>query len=145
MTHAWKERYPESEVFSVSWIIDAPWAHPLWSQYIVLLYDLTTPHKDGPPTLHLKDVTHEFLVHALDPAHKVPRNTPPSRAKLAMLQPPNYGYQFAAASNEEAEERIQELVNGIVGEKISPDTDFRSLWNKLLPDMYPLVHSGLIL
>ncbi|MGO8241268.1 hypothetical protein ACC806_34590 [Rhizobium ruizarguesonis] len=143
--YAWKERYPHSEVFSVSWVIDAPWAHPMWSQYLVTLYDLTTPHKDGIPTLHLKDATHEFLVHALDLRHQVPRDVPPSKVRIVMLQPANYGYQFKADSDEAAEARIQELVSGIVAGKLSPDTDFRSLWNKLLPDMYPLVHSGLVI
>ncbi|RVJ69206.1 hypothetical protein CN171_23745 [Sinorhizobium meliloti] len=28
---------------SAPWIIDAPWAHLVWSRYLLSLYDLTTP------------------------------------------------------------------------------------------------------
>ncbi len=34
---------------SAAWIIDAPWAHLVWSRYLLVLYDLTTPapRRDG--------------------------------------------------------------------------------------------------
>nr|WP_234888451.1 hypothetical protein [Sinorhizobium meliloti] len=34
---------------SAAWIIDAPWAHLVWSRYALALYDLTTPapRRDG--------------------------------------------------------------------------------------------------
>ncbi|WP_234837903.1 hypothetical protein [Sinorhizobium medicae] len=34
---------------SAAWIIDAPWAHLVWSRYLLALYDLTTPapRRDG--------------------------------------------------------------------------------------------------
>jgi hypothetical protein len=139
MTYAWMETVPTATVFSVAWVINAPWAHPLWSQYLVMLYDLTSPHSDGPPTLHLPDATHEFIVHALDPEFPVPKDAQLASTELRTLMPPNYGYQFKAASNEAAQERVQMIVDGIVAGHLSPDTDFRSLWNKLLPDAFPLV------
>ncbi|QIG66770.1 hypothetical protein EVB27_100 [Rhizobium phage RHph_TM16] len=140
MTYAWKDTHPRSaEVFNVAWVIDAPWAHPIWSQYVLWLYDLTSDF-EKPPTIHLPGATHEFMLFALDPEHPVPRDQPPSETKFKPLTPANYGYQFVADSNQAAEERIQELVDGIVAKKLSPDTDFRSLWDKLLPDMHSLVY-----
>jgi hypothetical protein len=139
MTYAWREIYPNSDVYSVAWIINAPWAHPLWHQYVMALYDLTTPHADGPPTLHLPDATHEFMLFALDARYPIEKDAPIYAAELRRLVPPNYAYQFKAESNDAALARVQEIVDGIVAEKLSPDTDFRSLWDKLLPDCYPLV------
>lgn len=136
------EMYNGTGVFAMTWIIQAPWAHPHWHQYLISLYDLTTPYeKGGPVKLYLPNATHEFILWALHPKNpfsvgsKLTDNTP-----FVTMEPPNYGYQFQASSNEAAVARVQEIVDGIVDQKLSPDTDFRSLWNKLLPDAYPLVH-----
>lgn len=139
MTYAWREIDPTSDVFGVTWIINAPWAHPIWHQYWIALYDLTTPHPGGAPTLYLPDATHEFIVYALDPEHPIAKDTPIHEAKCVKLKPPNYGYQFKAESNDAALARVQMIVDGIVADRLSPDTDFRSLWDKLLADCYPLV------
>jgi hypothetical protein len=139
MTYAWMETVPTATVFSVAWLIEAPWAHPLWNQYLVMLYDLTSEHPDGPPKLYLPDATHEFAVHALDPDFPVAKDAPLASSELRTLMPPNYCYQFKAESDEAAQARVQMIVDGIVAQHLSPDTDFRSLWNKLLADAYPLV------
>ncbi|MQX77904.1 hypothetical protein [Sinorhizobium medicae] len=50
MTYAWREIIPtQTGVFRAAWIIDAPWAHLVWSRYLLALYDLTTPapRRDG--------------------------------------------------------------------------------------------------
>lgn len=142
--YAWRHENPHNKevIFNYAWIIDAPWAHPVWNQYALFLCDLTSeePGVDK-GTIHTPGHTHEFLLYALDPAYPIVRDTPIPEVKFAPLNPPNYGYQFKADSNEAALARVQELVDGIVTLKLNPDTDYRSLWNKLLPDMYPLVKS----
>lgn len=144
MTYAWRIDHPESAVFAVSWIIDAPWAHPVWNQYALCLYDLTTPlDRAGPVEFYLEGATHEFILVALDPKHHVPRDTTPGKP-LRRLDPPNYGYQFIAESDAAAAARVQECVDGIAAGKLSPDTDFRSLWNKLWADAYPMVRGSLV-
>lgn len=142
MTYAWREIIPtQTGVFSAAWIIDAPWAHPVWSQYLLALYDLTTPAPEaGTVVFYMPGATHEFVLHALDPEQLIPKDAPIQGSGYRPLIPPNYGYQFKADSDEAALARVQELVDGIVAQKLSPDTDFRSLWNKLLADAYPLVH-----
>lgn len=143
MTHAWREVSPTGVgVFNASWIIDAPWAHPVWSQYVAMLYDLTTPHPDGPPVIYLAGATHEFLLYALDPAHPLKRNDPIQKARVTRLLPANYGYQFKAESDDAALARVQAIVDDIVAERLSPDTDFRSVWNVRLADCYPLIRSA---
>lgn len=141
-TYAWKVEHPTHPIFSLTWFINAPWAHPLWHQYVLVLYDLVTPTVEA-PKLHLKDATHEMMLYALDPEHPIAKGSVPTTESLHRLSPPNYAYQFKAASNAAAEERLQAVVDGIVAREINPDTDFRSLWdNGLFPDAYPLVTSG---
>jgi hypothetical protein len=143
MTYAWREIHPAAAgVFNAAWIINAPWAHPVWHQYAMLLYDLTTPHPDGPSIIHLPGATHEFLLYALDPAHPVAKDAPIHKITIRRLHPANYGYQFKADSNDAALERVQAIVDAIVAERLSPDTDFRQQWNQLFPDCYPLTISA---
>lgn len=114
--------------YARTWVVSAPWAHPLWATYAFLLYDLTTPIPGAPAAiLYRPDVTHEFLVYALDPAHPP---TPPTH----ILQPANMGYQFTAASNEAAADRIIKLIWEVEARRLSPDTDFRSMWDRIFSD-----------
>lgn len=44
MTYARREIIPtQTGVFSAAWIIEAPWAHLVWSRYALALNDLTPP------------------------------------------------------------------------------------------------------
>ena len=120
--HAW----------GITWVVFAPWAHPLWNQYAVLLYDLTT-EMSKPPFIYMVGATHEVLVYAVDPQKQILSDMPDSMFE-AFLRPPNMGYQFKAESNDEAAHRIRELVMSIVNGTLSPDTDFRVVWNGLFLD-----------
>lgn len=145
-SYAWKNPHPENPVYNCVWVIDAPWAHPLWSQYVVLLYDLTTVQEGVEmPKVVLEGATHEFMVYAVDPDAKIEKDTDAwelgKSGQLRLLQPANYGYQFKAETNEAAEGRIQGLVDQILAQTLSPDTDFRSWWDRILPDMKSL-HSS---
>lgn len=141
MSYAWKQTFPDYPIFGAGWIIDAPWAHPIWSQYQLVLYDLTSPSAEhGEPKILLPGATHEFMLWALDPDKPIKRDTQPELGKLVRLQPPNYAYQFKAESDAAAEARLQRLVDRIAAREVSPDTDFRSFWNShLFSDAYPLV------
>lgn len=121
--------------FHRTWIINAPWAHPFWQQYALFLYDLTTDIGKK-PVLYKADATHEFLLYALDLKHRLkPEDRP---LQIHYLRPANHGYQFTAASNEDAERRMQDVVDLIDTRKVSPDTDFRSQWDALFLDAAPL-------
>lgn len=124
--------------FNACWVINAPWAHPLWPQYALCLYDLTTDlGEDNAPVVHQAGATHEFMLFALDPDAPQKRGERP--AKLQRLEPANLGFQFKADSDQVAVERLQGVVDRIVAGKVSPDTDFRSMWNEyLFSDAYPL-------
>lgn len=126
-----------------SWIVEAPWAHPIWSQYALCLVHLRPlPGADRPPHLH-GDYSHEFFMFALDPARKL---TPAPAWNLAggrfpFLTPPNEGYQFKAENDAAAWRRIEQLVEQIADGKLNPDTDNRATWRRLFADGHPLVRS----
>lgn len=142
MNNIWREDHETGDgPFSCSWLINATWAHPIWSQYVCALYDLTTVVE--PPTktvIHLPGATHEMILFALDPDTPVVRGTPLDEQGMKMLQPPNYGYQFISESNEAARDRIERVMESIDVKQLSPDTDSRHYWNThLFPDAFPLV------
>lgn len=140
------DSYParEGQAFGAGWIVTAPWAHPFWSQYIVSLTDLTTPMpKVGPPLLYMPGATHEVVVEVLDPDILVNEFKIEAEPKLRRLSPPNYAYQFKAWSDEAATARIQALVDQIDAEKLSPDTDWRSVWDGLFKDGVSLRKSSI--
>ena len=139
MTYTWIEEIEpkEGKAWGVSWGIDAPWAHPIWSQYVLHLYDLTTP-LEKPPILYNSKVTHEFLIYAVDPNTPLIRDEPFSKQDYKLLEPPNHGYQFKSMSNSFAQMRLQNIVTGIQFQQINPDTDYTALWDDLFSDAFTL-------
>lgn len=126
----------DSQVFNRGWVLKAAWAHPLWHSYVAFLYDLTSQAPDGTtPKVYLEGATHELMVFALDPSH-------PAEMPFHMLQPANHGYQFKAESNEAAEARVVALLDEIEAHKLSPDTDFRTMWDVRFADGVSLLNRG---
>lgn len=125
------EYHPETRTtpaFGRTWVVQAAWANPIWHTYAFILYDLTTPIPDHPdPVLYRADMTHEFMVWALDPGKP---SIPPNN----LLQPANMGYQFAADSDEAASERILGLIADVEAMRLSPDTDWRFMWDEHFSD-----------
>jgi hypothetical protein len=124
--------------WTATWIVDAPWAHPAWSQYLVLLYDLMAAPIDGSrwaaPVLYMDGATHEVIVVVQDPAARLDPAVPLSKQQIRRLTPANHGYQFAARNNEAAQARIQGVVDDIRAQRLSPDTDYRRVWDARFAD-----------
>ncbi len=128
-----------SRPFSAIWGVTAPWAHPLWHEYLLELVDLTTP-TSKPPVLHMVGATHEFILTAITRETQFNHGLPLSMQAVGKLTPPNYGYQFIAKDNLAALNRIQDLVDRIDARTISPDTDYRHEWDTILfPDAFAMV------
>lgn len=133
----------DGQPFQATWLVSAPWAHPLWHSYAFLLYDLTTP-LEKPSFKKREDVTHEMLVYAMHPDRKphVASDMKDWNLDGCCLRPANHGYQFAAPSHEAAHTRIAALVEMIEGQRLSPDTDFRRDWDSLFADAETLLVNG---
>lgn len=51
---------PKKDGTVAAWVIEAPWAHPVWHSYTLALVHLR-PIEDAPKTItHLDGATHEF-------------------------------------------------------------------------------------
>ena len=107
-----------------AWVIDAPWAHPIWRSYMVAAIHLRPTKALPNPKVNLEGATHEVLVYALDPGREPDLLSPAS----TRLVPANFAGQWAAVSDLEAEEKISGCVREIVYGELSPDTDFIREW-----------------
>ena len=119
---SYKETLTDGDLWNVCYIIDAPWAHPLWSQYILAGYSL-----DAKSVRYRGDVTHEVMLHAIDPDHKI-LHSPLKEQRLKFLQPANVGYQLTT-TNDKLVEILDDVVDRIDHKTMSPDTDFRWQWD----------------
>lgn len=115
------------------WVVEAPWAHPLWHSYLISLVHLR-PLPDNRRTIfYLPDATHELIVSALDPeAAREPVIL--GLANAATLQPDNFGAQFVAAADATARNVIKTTVQSICDGFLNPDTDARIQWVELFGD-----------
>lgn len=111
------------------WMVEAPWAHPAWHSYLLVLVHL---RDNGLPTkFYLKGATHEIWLYALDPDGD--RQSLLERGinkNCRWLTPNNYADQFIAANDAEAFQRVEICVHEICAGALNPDTDAQGQWIK---------------
>lgn len=134
-TRAWPIEFVRETPGAVCfWVVEAPWAHPFWSQYFVTCCHLRHIEGGPAPVLFSPEATHETVVAALDPrVILTPEKDRRIAGYLSSLRPLNFVGQFAAEDDEEARRKIKNAVRLIVRGELSPDTDFRALWVDLFP------------
>lgn len=107
----------------ISWVVYAPWAHPMWHSYWIFLVHLRPLPGGKPPVIHMPGATHEMMLYAADPRFR------PALDNIAkFLVPGNFVGQFKVASDEEAAARVQKDVKDIIEGKLNPDTDALQMW-----------------
>jgi hypothetical protein len=121
-----KHTRPDHAASVSNWIVEAPWAHPIWHSYIIGCVHLREIEGVKPATIVHEGATHEIVVFALDPDHRVDLDQPPRR-----LTPANYVGQWQAASDAAAAELVEKCVRAICHGSLSPDTDFRRHWERI--------------
>jgi hypothetical protein len=127
---------PEDQGCLVQWIIEAPWAHPAWHSYMLVLVHLRPLPVSGQIIFHLEGATHELWLYALnaDKARE-PAIAGDKDGVLGLcLSPKNFGAQIKEASDEAALSRIEDAVRLICKGELSPDTDFLRQWIRLFGD-----------
>jgi hypothetical protein len=130
--------------WNATWMLRLPTHHPMWSEYVIFLYDLAPHENVNPAVLRRPWMTHEFIAYALAPDTPLDFNkTFVEQAKaIAKLTPANHGYQFEAKSNELAFNRINGVVADLIADKLSIDTDYRSTWDRRFSDGATLILSA---
>jgi hypothetical protein len=122
----------ENSSLVASWIIEAPWAHPLWHSYNLTLVHLRPMEGVGEPIVYRQGATHELLLFALDP--EAPREPMLRSARPRWLYPANFAAQLVEASDAAASARVEATVDLVVAGELNPDTDFRRQWIALFGD-----------
>ena len=125
----------DSDAAVDAWLVEAPWAHPLWHSYLILLIHLRPITGFEPPILYHPHATHEIHVHALDPEGDRDRLLVESMGwHCRTLEPPNYTGQIVEVTDDLARDRIRKAVERICRGDLSPDTDYRAQWIALFGD-----------
>lgn len=119
---------PEDDAVVVHWMVEAPWAHPVWHSYSIILIHLREMPDKRVTKKYFQEATHEMWIHALNPDENLNALVDTGVPKGVLLLPINFGAQIAAASDEEAAARIKTSVEEILAGTLSPDTDFRQMW-----------------
>lgn len=109
------------------WIINAPWAHPLWHSYVMALIHLRHVDGLGPPSIYLQGATHELFLYALSIGQPL-APVIEGKAIPIHLEPANYAGQWIAGSDAEAIDKVELAIEEIMRGALSPDTDFRHQW-----------------
>jgi hypothetical protein len=114
------------------WLVEAPWAHPLWHSYRISLIHLRPV--PGLPAAHitLHGATHEMMVFALDP--DAPREGILTGGPCPILRPTNFAAQMIEDSDDAGAQRVERAVQMICQGKLSPDTDYIRQWVSLFGD-----------
>ena len=111
----------------VQWLIEAPWAHPMWHSYFLSLVHLRPVLGSTHETLfYLNGATHEVTLMAVDPEWEPTSLT--SNPLAHCLMPMNYAGQFIEPTDQSAEARVRAAVQDVVDGVLSPDTDYLKEW-----------------
>ncbi len=117
------------------WLVEAPWAHPVWHSYSVSLIHLRPLPGLSEPTRYLALATHELIVSALDPDGDRDRLLAEGCGPhCRWLLPANFAAQMVEVSDELASARVRDAVERICRGTLSPDTDFTAQWVALFGD-----------
>jgi hypothetical protein len=111
------------------WLIDAPWAHPLWDYHAVFIVHLRGDVDGKPAALQFPGATHEFAVVALDPGYQP---NPDQPEDWRWLNPLSICQQFIAESDAVAVQKIEQLLLRVDRASLTVDSDGRSAWRRLL-------------
>jgi len=125
----------ETDAAVDAWLVEAPWAHPLWHSYLIILIHLRPMPGFEAPILYNPHATHEMHVCALDPAGDRDRLLAESIGYYCRtLEPINYAAQIVEVTDDLARARVRKAVEMICRGDLSPDTDYRAQWIALFGD-----------
>lgn len=125
----------ERDATIAHWVVEAPWAHPAWHSYCLVLVHLRPLRGiDTKTKFYLRDATHELWVYALDPQRPRRPLITTGMPDRHYMQPKNFAAQFIEVSDELATARVARTVQQICDGQLSPDTDAMRDWIALYGD-----------
>jgi hypothetical protein len=119
---------PEDHGSLGHWVIEAPWAHPAWHSYSLVLIHLR-PMSDNRRTLfYIERATHELWLYAINPKSDRRALLANGIVNKCWLSPLNFAAQIVEVEDHLAIERVTRAIQEICDGKLSPDTDYRHQW-----------------
>lgn len=116
-------------------VIEAPFAHPIWHSYGLLLMHLRPLLTPQETLLYIDNAAHEIVLSALDPkADREAMLTSYAAFGRARMTPDNFAAQGKLKSDEDAIALVHIVAKLIVRGVLSPDTDHILDWASLFGD-----------
>lgn len=117
------------------WLLNGPF-HPAWSYWIVSAIHLREIPGTPPPTIAVPGATHELLIISLQSPPSSPDRhpNPDDLESLHYLLPPDVSRQVAGLTDDQAARICDLMVVRILAGHMSPDSDFRSAWNRAIDE-----------
>lgn len=116
------------------WVVEAPWSSEVVHSYSLVLVSLAWRLGVRAAERYVEGATHELVLWAIHPmAERAEMLTRPTNVKV-WLQPPVFGAQVVAASDEAAEKRLFGAVELICDGRLSPHAAHVRSWAALFGD-----------
>ena len=124
---AWRVSGPAEimKAFAAVYLVEAAYAHPVWHSYAFALVDLKPFEGLAPAVLYIPNATFEFHIWALNPQES--RQKMLDTGQVCRLSPINFAAQ-STVPEDEVRARFIQSIDDVINGRISPDTDYISMW-----------------
>ena len=120
----------EDPLYTVgSWIVWAPWIHPMWQHYVVSVVHLR-PMPGPPVEFQFKGATHEFMVLCVSPDVVFIPEELVGGSMIDCMLPPSIVQQFVTSTDAEALELCGRAMKLFFYEGVSIDSDNQETWKQ---------------
>lgn len=123
---------PDTEATVALWLLNMPGAHIAWAWWLLSAIHLRPIAGARAAVIRTPGATHEVLVAALDPAHEPPNPATFPIEDVRILTPLDVQQQYTAATDAAAAEVCELAARACCGGLLSPDQDFRHLWERYI-------------
>jgi hypothetical protein len=124
---------PAQQATLRSWLVHGGF-HPMWTYWLVSTVHLRDIPGTPPPAITIEGATHEFTILSLESPPSCPERhpNPDDLETIHHLIPPDVSHQLVGLTDEQAIAICDLMIQRIIDGQMSPDSDFRSHWNRAL-------------
>jgi hypothetical protein len=116
-----------------AYLVEAPFAHPIWSHYMVSAVHLRDIDGVKAAEKLFPDAAYEFSILALEPNQPLPDIDGSEAHPPSVLRPADLMHQVAGGvTDEQMTLVLEDQVRVITMGMLSPDSDFRETWKQVL-------------
>lgn len=119
---------PDKDATVGVFLVQAPYAHPIWSYWVVSIIHLRDIVGVKKAHLQFPEATHELAIVALNPEEQLPSLDITVNWKIHRLTPTDVIEQFKVSNDAIADQILELSIMRIIDGTISPDEDWRAVW-----------------